>query len=84
MFRKIAFTAIAVATLSFAALAPASAGHGGGHGMHMGSYHGGHHGGHFRHGGFWGGGIYVAGGSCWKTVWTDMGPRRVYVCNRVF
>jgi len=60
MFRKIAFTIVAAASLSFAALAPASAGHGGGGGghggghgggMHMGG-HGGGHGGYFRHGRF--------------------------------
>jgi hypothetical protein len=55
--------------------------HGGGHGFGHG-----HHGGHYGHG--WGhrhrhfGSFYV-GGSCWRTVWSDFGPRRVYVCGRV-
>jgi hypothetical protein len=47
----------------------------------------GHHHGHWGHGWrhrhhrFGGGGIYI-GGSCWRTVWTDVGPTRVYVCDR--
>jgi hypothetical protein len=84
MFRKLALAIIAVA--SIAAAAPASAfggGHGGGHfgGGHFG---GGHFGGHHFGGGFHrfhGGGVYIVGGSCWRTVWTDFGPRRVYVCD---
>jgi hypothetical protein len=51
--------------------------HGGGHG------HGGHWGGHHRHGRFFGSAFYV-GGSCYRTVFTPSGPRRVYVCNRYY
>jgi hypothetical protein len=88
MFRKIAFTIVAAASLSFAALAPASAGHGGGGGghgggMHMGG-HGGGHGGYFRHGHFWGGRGYFVGSSCYRTVWTNVGPQRVNVCEDNF
>ena len=92
MFRKIAFTIVAAASLSFAALAPASAGHGGGGGghggghgggMHMGG-HGGGHGGYFRHGRFWGGSGYFVGSSCYRTVWTNVGPQRVNVCEDNF
>jgi hypothetical protein len=25
--------------------------------------------------------VYIVGDSCWRTVWTDFGPRRVYVCD---
>jgi uncharacterized membrane protein len=77
MFRKFALAVIAIA--SIAAAAPASAfggGHGGGGHGHFG---GGHFGGGFHR--FHGGGVYVAGYSCWRTVWTDFGPRRVYVCD---
>jgi hypothetical protein len=51
--------------------------------MHGGGGHWGHHGGHWghRHHRFGGHGFYI-GGSCWRTVWSDFGPRRVYVCNR--
>jgi hypothetical protein len=88
MFRKIAFTIIAAASLSFAALAPAAAGHGGsgghgghgGSGMHMGG-HSGNHGGHFGHGRYWGRSAFFVGRSCYKTVWTNSGPRRVYICG---
>jgi hypothetical protein len=76
MFRKLALAVIAV--VSIAAAAPGSAhGFGGGHfgGGHFGGgFHGGHH--------FHGGGVFIrAGYSCWRTVWTDFGPRRVYVCD---
>ena len=85
MFRKITFTIAAAASLSFAAFAPASAGHSGGHGggMHMGN-HGGDHGGPFHHGNFWRRSAFFVGGSCYKTVWTNTGPRRVYVCGAAF
>ena len=89
MFRKISFAAFAALALTAAAVVPASAGHGGGghsggHGggfsMHSGGHgHGGYWGGH-RHGRFFGSAFY-AGGSCYKTVFTQFGPRRVYVCN---
>ena len=75
MFRKIAFAAAAALALTAAAVAPAAAGHGGGHG--------GHWGGHHRHGRFFGSAFYV-GGSCYRTVFTPSGPRRVYVCNRYY
>jgi hypothetical protein len=52
--------------------------HGGGHGFGHGG-HWGHGYGHRHH--RFGHGFYV-GGSCWRTVWSDFGPRRVYACNR--
>ena len=79
MFRKIAFAIVAAASLSLAALAPASAGHGGGGGSH-----GGGHGGYFRHGRFWGGSGYFVGSSCYRTVWTNVGPQRINVCENIF
>jgi hypothetical protein len=85
MSHKLAFTIIAAASLSFAGFAPASAGHGGrqGGGMHMGG-HGGDHGMHFRHANFWGRSAFFVGSNCYKTVWTNSGPRRVYVCGAAF
>ena len=84
MFRKISFAAVAALALTAAAVAPASAG--GGHGGHGGghSMHGGGHGGYWghRHGRFFGSSFYV-GGSCYKTVFTEFGPRRINVCARV-
>jgi hypothetical protein len=47
-------------------------GHGGGHG--------GHWGGNFRHGRFYRSAFYI-GGSCYKTVFTEFGPRRINVCD---
>jgi hypothetical protein len=87
MFRKLAL--VAVASLSIASLsAPAFAsgphfGGGGGGGIHMGGggFGGGHFGGHFHGGGFFRGGVDVAEYSCYRTIWTDFGPRRVYVCD---
>jgi hypothetical protein len=82
MFRKLVL--VALASLSIASLsAPAFAfggGHfgGGGGGIHMG---GGHFGGRFHGGGFFRGGVEDAGYSCYRTIWTDFGPRRVYVCD---
>src|SRR6266436_1219129 len=80
MFRKISFAAIAALALTAAVVAPASAGgHGGGHGMHGGGHgFGGHWGGGHRHGRYFGSAFYV-GGSCYKTVFTEFGPRRVNV-----
>jgi hypothetical protein len=53
--------------------------------------HGGGHwgGGHWGHGGYWGhrrfyGSSFYVGGSCWRTVFGEFGPRRVYVCDREF
>ncbi len=86
MFRKISFAAIAALALTAAAVAPASAGggHGGGHGVHGGGHgFGGHWGGGYRHGRYYGSAFYV-GGSCYKTVFTEFGPRRVNVCNGVY
>jgi hypothetical protein len=89
MFRKISLAAVAALALTAAAVAPASAGgghggHGGGHGMHGGGHWGGGHGGYWghRHGRFYGSSFYV-GGSCYKTVFTEFGPRRINVCARV-
>jgi hypothetical protein len=86
MFRKLAL--VAVASLSIASLsAPAFAfgPHfgGGGGGIHMGGggFGGGHFGGHFGGGGFFRGGVEDAGYSCYRTIWTDFGPRRVNVCD---
>jgi hypothetical protein len=78
MFRKIAIALLAAA--SIAAVAPtAASAHGmGGHGMHMGGY-GGHWGG-YRHGGFFRTSFFL-GSSCYKTIFTEVGPQRVNVCN---
>ncbi len=89
MFRKISFAAIAALALTAAAVAPASAGgghggHGGGHGMHGGGHWGGGHGGYWghRHSRFFGSSFHV-GGSCYRTVFSEFGPRRINVCARV-
>ncbi|MDB5639056.1 MAG: hypothetical protein JWP51_3964 [Bradyrhizobium sp.] len=47
--------------------------------MHMGG-HGGHWGGNFRHGRFYRSSFFI-GGSCYKTIFTELGPQRVNVCN---
>jgi hypothetical protein len=88
MLRKISFAAIAALALTAAAVAPASAhgsgGHGGGHGMHGGGHgFGGQWSGGHRHGRFYGSAFY-AGGTCYRTVFTEFGPRRVNVCNGVY
>ena len=78
MFRKLALTVIAVASLGAAALVPTSASAWGGHG--------GWHGGGWHHGGWhrgWGGPRFVAGpayfggGGCYarRLVPTPWGPR---------
>ena len=89
MFRKIALAATAALALTVAAVAPASARHFGHHGggfRHFGGHFGHHHHGFFghrhRHFGF--GHYGYAGGGCWRTVWTDFGPRRTFVCGDVF
>jgi hypothetical protein len=81
MFRKLTLAIIALASL--AAATPASA-----HGFHFGGgrgFHGGFHGGwhhHFHRGfGFYRAGYYAGGDSCYRIVYTDFGPRRVYVCD---
>jgi hypothetical protein len=83
MFRKIALVTLAAASIAAVAPSAASAhgmgGHGGGHGMHMGG-HGGHWGGHFRYGRFYSSNFF-AGGSCYRTVFGEFGPRRINVCN---
>jgi hypothetical protein len=79
MLRKISLAAVAALALTAAAVAPASAG---GHGMHGGGHWGGGHWGHHHHGRFFGPSFYV-GDSCYRTVFTKFGPRRVYVCDRV-
>jgi hypothetical protein len=48
--------------------------------MHMGG-HSGNHGGHFGHGRYWGRSAFFVGRSCYKTAWTNSGPRRVYICG---
>jgi hypothetical protein len=91
MFRKIAFTLLAAASVGAAALAPSAAsaqgwhgGHGGGHGGFHGGFHGGWHGGHggWHRGGwggprFVGGPVYGYGGGCAvrRLVPTPWGPR---------
>ncbi len=85
MLRKLALALVAVASLSAPAFAigPHFGGNGGG-GPHFGgggSGGGSHFGGGHFHGGFSGGVIIVGGGSCWRTVWTDFGPRRVFICD---
>jgi hypothetical protein len=76
MFRKIALVTLAAASIAAVAPSAASAhgmgGHGGGHG--------GHWGGNFRHGRFYRSAFYI-GGSCYKTVFTEFGPRRINVCD---
>jgi hypothetical protein len=89
MFRKLALVAVAsisIASLSAPAFAFGPHFGGGGGGIHMGhmgggGFGGGHFGGHFHGGGFFRGGVDVVGYSCYRTVWTDFGPRRVYVCD---
>jgi hypothetical protein len=89
MFRKIALGFATAATLTAlatsGALAHGSHGGGGGHGMHGGGMHSGGnwHGGYGHHR-FYRSSFFVGGGSCYKTVFTSMGPRRVYVCGDVF
>ena len=89
MFRKISLAAVAALALTAAAVAPASAG-GGGHGgmgmvatatacimamaimdMVTGAIT------------TLGSSFYV-GGSCYKTIFTEYGPRTVYVCDRYY
>jgi hypothetical protein len=85
MFRKLSLALVAVVTLSAPAFAFGGVHLGGGHfGGHFGGGHfiGSHFGGgHFYHGGFFRGGIYAVGYSCYRTIWTDFGPRRIYVCG---
>ena len=86
MFRKLAIALVAVAALSSPSFA--FGGHfGGGAGPHLG---GGHlagglgrllHGGHFHGGGFFREGFDDVSDSCYRTVFTDFGPRRVFVCD---
>jgi hypothetical protein len=85
MFRKLAIVLVAVAALSSPSFA-FGGGHLGGVGSHFG---GGHfagglgrllHGGHF-HGGFFRDGFDDMSDSCYRTVFTDFGPRRVFVCD---
>jgi hypothetical protein len=80
MFRKIAIALLAAASIAAVAPSAASAHGMGGHGMHMGGY-GGHWGGNFRHGRFYRSSFFVGGGSCYKTIFTELGPQRVNVCN---
>lgn len=82
MFRKIALTLVASASLAAAALAPTSAsawgGHGGHGGWHGGGWHGGHGGWHRGWGGprFVGGPAYFGGGcTVRRLVPTPWGPR---------
>jgi hypothetical protein len=79
MFRKIALALIAAASIAAIAPTVASAHGMGGHGGHGGGFHGGWGGG-FRHHGFYGPAVYVGGG-CYKTVFTEFGPRRINVCD---
>jgi hypothetical protein len=88
MFRKIALGFATAATLTVlatsGALAHGSHGGGGGHGMHGGGMHSGGnwHGGYGHHRFYRS--SFFGGGSCYKTVFTSMGPRRVNVCGDVF
>jgi hypothetical protein len=92
MFRKLALVALASFSIaSISAPAFAFGGHfgGGGGGIHLGGGHfggggfGGDHfgGGRFHGGGFFRGGVDVVDTSCYRTIWTDFGPRRVFVCD---
>ena len=96
MFRKLALAFVTVASLSAPAIAFGGGHFGGGHfgGGHFGGGHfGGSHfaggnfgGGHFRHGGFRGGidtvdGFDTVDNSCYQTILTDFGPRRINVCE---
>lgn len=83
MLRKLAIALGAVAAFSSPSLAFGGGnfgGHLGGGGLgggHLGGGHfGGGHFGHFNGGGFGGGDVVVAD-SCYRTVFTDFGPRRV-------
>jgi hypothetical protein len=92
MFRKISFAVVTALALTAAAVAPASAGHGGGHGGGHSGGHGMHGGGHGHgHNGHWGhrhgrfiGSSFFVGDSCYRTIFTEFGPRRIYVCNRIY
>jgi hypothetical protein len=53
---------------------------GGGH-FGGGGFGGDRFGGHFHSGGFSRGGVDVVDTSCYRTIWTDFGPRRVNVCD---
>ncbi len=81
MFRKIALTLVAAASLGAAALAPTAASAWGGHGgRHGGGWHHGGGGWHRGWGGpprFAGGPVYYGGGGCWvrRVVPTPWGPR---------
>lgn len=78
MFRKIALTLVAVASLGAAALAPTSASAWGGHGgWHGGGWHGGWHRGWAGPPRFAGGLAYGGGAGCWvrRVVPTPWGPR---------
>ncbi len=84
MFRKLALALVAVATLSAPAFAIGphfGGGNGGGGGGGVGPHFGGGH--PHAGGGFIGGGrvVIIGAGSCWRTVLTSFGPRRVFVCD---
>jgi len=92
MFRKLTIALVAVAALSSPSFAFGGGHLGGGHvgngvGPHFGGGHlaGGFgrllHGGHFHGGGFFHDGFDDASDSCYRTVFTDFGPRRVFVCD---
>ena len=51
--------------------------------MHGGGMHSSWHGG-FGHHRFYRSSFFVGGGSCYKTVFTSMGPRRINVCGDTF
>ena len=87
MFRKLAIALVAVAALSSPSFAFGGGHFGGGAGSH---FRGGHfagglgrllHGGHFHGGGFRDGFDDDVSDSCYRTIFTDFGPRRVFVCD---
>jgi hypothetical protein len=83
MFRKLAIALVAVAALSSPSFAFGGGHFGGGGGSHFG---GGHfagglgrllHGGRFHGDGF----DDDVSDSCYRTIFTNFGPRRVFVCD---
>jgi hypothetical protein len=85
MFRKLTIALVAVAALSSPSFAFGGGHLGGGIGPHFGSGHfaggAGRLFGHFHGRGFFRDDFDDVSDSCYRTVFTDFGPRRVYVCD---
>lgn len=79
MLRKLAIALLAVVSLAAPASAHGFGGHGG-HSGHFGGHFGERHFGHHFHGGWFFRAGYV-GDSCYRTVFTDLGPRTIDICE---